>query len=84
MGMSTGACWGGHFCIEPGIYVSNWAFCVEPFILLSNRAFLCRTSVINDDNSHLSIYAYLSIYSWPCLVDLEYIKCWVKSIRILI
>ena len=30
MAMSTGACWGGHFCVEPGIFVSN-------------RAFLCRT-----------------------------------------
>ena len=27
--MSTDACWGGHFCVEPGIFVSN-------------RAFLCR------------------------------------------
>ena len=46
MAMSTGACWGGHFCVEPGIFVSNRLFCVEPCILLSNRAFLCRTSVI--------------------------------------
>ena len=30
MAMSTEACWGGHFCVEPGIFVSN-------------RAFLCRT-----------------------------------------
>ena len=29
---------GGHFCVEPGIFVSSHAFC--------NRAFLCRTSVI--------------------------------------
>ena len=33
MAMSTDACWGGHFCVEPGIFVSN-------------QAFLCRTSVI--------------------------------------
>ena len=30
MAMSTGACWGGHFCVKPGIFVSK-------------RAFLCRT-----------------------------------------
>ena len=30
MAMSTDACWRGHFCIEPGIFVSI-------------RAFLCRT-----------------------------------------
>ena len=23
MAMSTGACWVGHFCVEPGIFVSN-------------------------------------------------------------
>ena len=38
MAMSTGACWAGHFCVEPGIFVSN-------------RAFLCRTSVIINVNS---------------------------------
>ena len=26
MAMSTDACWGGHFCVEPGIFVSNHAF----------------------------------------------------------
>ena len=52
--MSTGACWGGHCCVDPGIFVSN-------------RAFLCRTMqfavepgfLVSDEcyNSYNGIYA---------------------------
>ena len=33
-------CRTGHFCVEPGIFVSNHAFCYRTGL------FLCRTSVI--------------------------------------
>ena len=46
MAMSTGACWGGHFCVEPGIFVSNRAFlcrimhyAVEPGFFVSNECY---------------------------------------------
>ena len=52
MAMSTGAWWGGHFCVEPGIFVLKRAFCVEPCIFLSNWAFLCQTSVIITYSAH--------------------------------
>ena len=48
MVMSTDACWGGHFCVEPDIFVSNRAFFyVEPCILLSNRAFFVSNECYN-------------------------------------
>ena len=34
------ACWVGHFCVEPGIFVSNHAFCC------GTECFLCQTRVI--------------------------------------
>ena len=49
MAMSTGACWGGHFCVEPGIFVSNRAFlcrtmhfAVEPGFFVSNECYNIR------------------------------------------
>ena len=46
MAMSTGACWGGHFCVESGIFVSNRAFlcrtmhfAVEPGFFVSNECY---------------------------------------------
>ena len=60
MAMSTDACWGGHFCVKPGIFVSNRAFCVEPCILLSNRAFLCRTSVMIANQARLWLLIILT------------------------
>ena len=46
MAMSTGACWEGHFCVEPGIFVSNRAFlcrtmhfAVEPGFFVSNECY---------------------------------------------
>ena len=50
MAMSTGACWGGHFCVEPGIFVSN-------------RAFLCRTMHFAvEPGSFVSNECYNAIY----------------------
>ena len=46
MAMSTGACWGGHFCVEPGIFVSNRAFLCRTMHFGVEPGFLCRTSVI--------------------------------------
>ena len=82
MAMATGACWGGHFCVEPGIFVSN---CVEPCILLSNRAFLCRTSVII---VYISLYVctifichmyadfdFMILFTYGCLVLDDLIIC---------
>ena len=44
--MSTNACWVGHFCVEPDIYVSNRAilcrtmhFAVEPDFFVSNECY---------------------------------------------
>ena len=46
MALSTDACWGGHFCVEPGIFVSNRAFlcrtmhfAVEPGFFVSNECY---------------------------------------------
>ena len=46
MAMSTDACWGGHFCVAPGIFVSNRAFlcwnmhfAVEPDFFVSNECY---------------------------------------------
>ena len=46
MAMSTDACWGGHFSVEPGIFLSNRAFfcrtmhfAVEPGFFLSNECY---------------------------------------------
>ena len=46
MAMSTDACWGGHFCVEPGTFVSNRAFlcrtmhfAVEPGFFVSNECY---------------------------------------------
>ena len=46
MAMSTGTCWGGHFCVETGIFVSNrdflcrtMHFAVEPGFFVSNECY---------------------------------------------
>ena len=46
MAMATGACWVGHFRVEPGIFVSNHVFLCQPSVFVTNRALLCETSVI--------------------------------------
>ena len=61
MAMSTGACWVGHFYVEPGIFVSNRAFlcrtmhfAVEPGFFVSNECYNCqhtRSSLINSSPS---------------------------------
>ena len=54
MAMSTDAFWGGHFSVEPGIFLSNRAFfcrtmhfAVEPGFFLSdecyNMSYRCHT-----------------------------------------
>ena len=61
MAMSTDACWGGHFSVEPGIFLSNRAFfcrtmhfAVEPGFFLSNEyynngyTFLLDRSIYNE------------------------------------
>ena len=49
MAMSTDACWGGHYSVEPGIFRSNRAFfgrtmhfAVEPGFFRSNECYNCR------------------------------------------
>ena len=37
---------GGHFCVEPGIFASNWAFLCRTRLFAVIPGFLCRTSVI--------------------------------------
>ena len=52
MAVSTGACWGGHFCVEPGIFVSNRAFlcgtmhfAVEPGFFVSNECYNTQSTL---------------------------------------
>ena len=46
MAMSTDACWGGHFCVEQGIFVSNRAFLCQTMHFAVESGLLCRTRVI--------------------------------------
>ena len=46
MAMLTGACWGGHFYVEPGIFVSSRPFLCRTMHFAVEPGFLCRTSVI--------------------------------------
>ena len=79
MAMWTDACWVGHFCVEPDIFVSNRAFSVEPCTLLSNQAFLYRTSVTITNNAidiktHIFcsalLYSVRWIYWWSVTMDI--------------
>ena len=47
MAMATDACWVGHFCVKPGIFVSNHVF-------VSNWAFVCRTVLFVSKNCYNS------------------------------
>ena len=65
MAMSTGACWGRHFCVEPGIFVSN-------------RTFLCRTMHFAvEPGFFVSNECYNNVYQLSTLTKSEKIK-WSK------
>ena len=53
MAIATGACWGGHFYVEPGFFVSNRAFlcrtmhyAVEPGFFVSNECYNSKYYII--------------------------------------
>ena len=66
-------CRTGHFCVEPGFFVSNHAF------LLSNQAFLCRTSVIIAEKCSLMWFSY-DVKTFQCrTVVREMSRCTLPS-----
>ena len=64
MAMSTGACWGGHFCVKPGFFVSNRAFLCRTMHSAVELGFLCRTSVIISVRGRYVSAIYGVVNSW--------------------
>ena len=60
MAMLTDECWGGHFCVEPGIFVSN-------------RAFLCRTMHFAVEPSFFCVERVLKYIIIPVVIDREFV-----------
>ena len=81
MAMSTDAGWGRHFCVEPGIFVSNRAFFVSNHAFCCRtRLFLCRTSVIMLVHIHIHKYIQRSCPKIKyCIVILSALWCFCKD-----
>ena len=69
MAMPTGACWGGHFCVEPGIFVSNRAFlcrtmhfAVEPGFFVSNECYISLPHIESWKTDKTS-YGYFALFT---------------------
>ena len=76
MAMSTGACWGGHFCVEPGIFVSNRAFlcrtmhfAVELGFFVSNKCY--NTDITHSEFNHM-FNKYVRIKMWKKVRDTHF------------
>ena len=78
MAMSTGACWGGHFCVEPGIFVSNRAFlcrtmhfAVEPGFFVSNECYNTYPPSMSIRTTSLFVLSYnIFWYTSPGIINL--------------
>ena len=73
--LSTGACWGGHFCVEPGIFVSNRAFLWRTMHFAVQPGFLCRMSVI--------IYLMYRYFFHNVFINLSYVILFYSLIQIM-
>ena len=82
MAMSTDTFWGGHFSVEPGIFLSNRAFfcrtmhfAVEPGFFLSDECYNVSWLLKNDSNI-LSFYVLIGFgqwyLMWVCQSDAEH------------
>ena len=74
--MSTDACWGGHFCVEPGIFVSNRAFlcqtmhfAVEPGFSVKNECYNGPRLTLTPRAGILWVIDQLLSYATASLVD---------------